>query len=99
MTISDSRPRYSAGIFFVGYIPFEVPSNLALARFGARILVAHHDSWGLVATAMGFVTGETSFYALRFLHGVAEVGFFPGIILYITYWFPRGERGRIVSCS
>jgi ACS family tartrate transporter-like MFS transporter len=53
----------------------------------------------LVATAMGFVTGETSFYALRFLHGVAEVGFFPGIILYITYWFPRGERGRIISCS
>lgn len=74
-----------AGIFFVGCILFEIPSNLALARFGARIWIARiMISWGLVATAMGFVTGETSFYALRFLLGVAEAGFFPGIILYLT---------------
>ena len=89
---------FGAGIFFVGYILFEVPSNLALARFGARIWIARiMISWGLVAIAMAFVAGETSFYALRFALGVAEAGFFPGIILYLTYWFPREERARIVS--
>ncbi|MGB0057387.1 MAG: MFS transporter [Methyloceanibacter sp.] len=89
---------FGAGIFFVGYILFEIPSNLALARFGARIWIARiMISWGLVATAMGFVAGETSFYVLRFALGVAEAGFFPGIILYLTYWFPREERARIVS--
>jgi ACS family tartrate transporter-like MFS transporter len=88
---------FGAGIFFVGYILFEIPSNLALARFGARFWIARiMISWGLVATAMGFVAGATSFYALRFLLGVAEAGFFPGIILYLTYWFPREERARIV---
>ena len=89
---------FGAGIFFVGYILFEIPSNLALARFGARIWIARiMISWGLVAIAMGFVAGETSFYVLRFALGVAEAGFFPGIILYLTYWFPREERARIVS--
>ncbi|MGB8708872.1 MAG: MFS transporter, partial [Methyloceanibacter sp.] len=89
---------FGAGIFFAGYILFEVPSNLALARFGARIWIARiMVSWGLVAIAMAFVAGETSFYALRFALGVAEAGFFPGIILYLTYWFPREERARIVS--
>jgi ACS family tartrate transporter-like MFS transporter len=89
---------FGAGIFFVGYILFEIPSNLALHRFGARIWIARiMISWGLVATAMGFITDTTSFYALRFLLGVAEAGFFPGIILYLTYWFPREERARIVS--
>src|SRR6478672_7012985 len=83
---------------FVGYILFEIPSNLALTGFGARIWIARiMISWGLVATAMGFVAGETSFYVLRFALGVAEAGFFPGIILYLTYWFPREERARIVS--
>jgi len=89
---------FGAGIFFVGYILFEVPSNLALHRFGARIWIARiMISWGLVATAMAFVAGERSFYLLRFALGVAEAGFFPGIILYLTYWFPREERARIVS--
>jgi ACS family tartrate transporter-like MFS transporter len=89
---------FGAGIFFLGYIAFEVPSNLALHRFGARIWIARiMVSWGLVATAMAFTAGATSFYALRFLLGVAEAGFFPGIILYLTYWFPRAERARIVS--
>jgi ACS family tartrate transporter-like MFS transporter len=89
---------FGAGIFFVGYILCEVPSNLALQKFGARIWIARiMISWGLVATAMGFITGAASFYALRFLLGVAEAGFFPGIILYLTYWFPREERARIVS--
>ena len=87
-----------AGIFFVGYILFEVPSNLALQRFGARIWIARiMISWGLIATAMALVSGETSFYVMRFLLGVAEAGFFPGIILYLTYWFPARERARIVA--
>src|SRR6185436_12465968 len=77
---------------------FEIPSNLALHKFGARIWIARiMISWGLVATAMAFVAGETSFYALRFALGVAEAGFFPGIILYRSCWFPREERARIVS--
>ncbi len=87
-----------AGIFFIGYILFEIPSNLALQRFGSRIWIARiMISWGLVATAMAVVSGETSFYVMRFLLGVAEAGFFPGIILYLTYWFPAAERARIVS--
>src|SRR5918996_4197919 len=87
-----------AGIFFAGYILFEMPSNLALHRFGARIWIARiMISWGLVATAMALVHNEGSFYALRLLLGIAEAGFFPGIILYLTYWFPAGERARIVS--
>lgn len=87
-----------AGIFFVGYILCEIPSNLALQKFGARIWIARiMISWGIVATAMALVAGETSFYAMRFLLGVAEAGFFPGIILYLTYWFPARERARIVS--
>jgi ACS family tartrate transporter-like MFS transporter len=87
-----------AGIFFIGYILFEIPSNLALQRFGARIWIARiMISWGLIATAMALVSGERSFYAMRFLLGVAEAGFFPGIILYLTYWFPARERARIVS--
>src|SRR3990172_11287342 len=87
-----------AGIFFIGYILFEIPSNLALERFGARIWIARiMISWGIVATAMSLVTGPSSFYLMRFLLGVAEAGVFPGIILYLTYWFPREDRARIVS--
>jgi ACS family tartrate transporter-like MFS transporter len=87
-----------AGIFFACYILFEVPSNLALQRFGARIWIARiMISWGIVATAMALVHSEGSFYALRLLLGIAEAGFFPGIILYLTYWFPARERARIVS--
>jgi MFS transporter, ACS family, tartrate transporter len=87
-----------AGIFFVGYILFEIPSNLALKRFGARIWIARiMISWGLIATAMALVSGERSFYVMRFLLGVAEAGFFPGIVLYLTYWFPARERARIVA--
>ena len=87
-----------AGIFFIGYLLFEVPSNLALQRFGARIWIARiMISWGLIAAAMALVSGQTSFYVMRFLLGVAEAGFFPGIILYLTYWFPARTRARIVS--
>ena len=87
-----------AGTFFIGYLLFEVPSNLALQRFGARIWIARiMISWGLIASAMALVSGTTSFYVMRFLLGVAEAGFFPGIILYLTYWFPARERARIVA--
>ena len=95
---SPSVYGFGAGIFFLGYIAFEVPSNLALHRFGARIWIARiMISWGLVACAMALVWNETSFYVMRFLLGVAEAGFFPGIILYLTYWVPAAERARIVA--
>lgn len=89
---------FGAGIFFAGYLLFEVPSNLALQYFGARVWIARiMISWGLVAIAMSLVSGPYGFHAIRFLLGVAEAGFFPGIILYLTYWFPAQERARIVS--
>jgi ACS family tartrate transporter-like MFS transporter len=87
-----------SGIFFLGYVLFEVPSNLILERVGPRRWIARiMVSWGLVSMAMAFVQGETSFHALRFLLGLAEAGFFPGIILYLTYWFPQAWRARAVA--
>jgi ACS family tartrate transporter-like MFS transporter len=87
-----------AGIFFVAYALFEVPSNLILARTGARIWIARiMISWGLVASAMMFVRSAETFYAARLLLGVAEAGFFPGIIYYLTYWYPARERARAYS--
>ena len=95
---SPSVYGMGAGIFFVGYVLFEVPSNLALQRLGARIWIARiMITWGIVATAMALVHSEGSFYALRLLLGIAEAGFFPGIILYLTYWFPAREQAWIVS--
>ncbi|MEM7193157.1 MAG: MFS transporter, partial [Pseudomonadota bacterium] len=95
---SPSVYGFGAGIFFLGYIAFEIPSNLALRRFGARLWIARiMISWGIVACAMALVYSEWSFYALRALLGVAEAGFFPGIILYLTFWFPAAERARIVA--
>jgi ACS family tartrate transporter-like MFS transporter len=86
---------FGAGIFFVAYALFEVPSNLILARTGARVWIARiMISWGVVASAMMFVRSVESFYALRLLLGVAEAGFFPGIIYYLTYWYPARERAR-----
>jgi ACS family tartrate transporter-like MFS transporter len=98
LDMSATAFGFAAGTFYWGYFLFEVPSNVIMEKVGARIWIARiMISWGLVATAMAFVAGETSFYALRFALGVAEAGFFPGIILYLTYWFPREERARIVS--
>lgn len=89
---------WGAGIFFVSYTLLEVPSNLLLARLGARVWIARIMlSWGLVSSAMAFVSGATSFYALRFLLGAAEAGFFPGLIYYLTCWFPARERARAVA--
>ncbi|PLZ03518.1 MFS transporter [Burkholderia sp. WAC0059] len=86
------------GIFFIGYFLFEVPSNLILNRVGARIWIARvMVTWGLVSAASAFVTGPTSFYALRFLLGVAEAGFFPGVILYLSQWFPTRQRAMAAA--
>jgi MFS transporter, ACS family, tartrate transporter len=87
-----------AGLFFVGYAIFEVPSNLMLIRFGARRWLARiMFTWGLLAMAMLLVRTPTQFYVMRFLLGVAEAGFFPGIIFYLTRWFPAEERARSIS--
>jgi MFS transporter, ACS family, tartrate transporter len=87
-----------SGIFFIGYILFEVPSNVMLERFGARIWIARiMISWGVLSAAMAFVQGPKSFYLVRFLLGIAEAGFFPGIIFYLTCWFPSQHRARIIA--
>jgi len=87
-----------AGIFFLGYVIFEIPSNLFLERIGPRRWIARiMVSWGLVTMALAYATGPVSFTALRFLLGVAEAGFFPGMILYLTYWFPQARRARAVA--
>jgi ACS family tartrate transporter-like MFS transporter len=94
----DAVYGFGAGIFFIGYALFEVPSNLLLVRFGARLWMARiMVTWGLLSVAMMFVQGPTSFYTLRFLLGVAEAGFLPGIIYYLGDWFPIRERARAVS--
>ncbi|SDT53180.1 MFS transporter [Pseudomonas prosekii] len=87
-----------AGLFFVGYALFEVPSNMLLQRYGARVwLTRIMFTWGAAAMAMAFVQGETSFYVLRFILGAAEAGFFPGIIYYFTQWLPASERGKTMA--
>jgi ACS family tartrate transporter-like MFS transporter len=89
---------WGAGIFFIGYFIFEVPSNLALEKFGASRWIARiMVTWGIISALMSLVSGEWSFYILRFLLGVAEAGFFPGIILYLTYWYPAEYRARFLA--
>jgi ACS family tartrate transporter-like MFS transporter len=89
---------WGAGIFFIGYFLFEVPANLFMERLGARRWFARIlFTWGILSCAMAFVQGPTSFLVLRFLLGVSEAGFFPGVILYLTYWFPARYRARIVA--
>ncbi|MBS0530851.1 MAG: MFS transporter [Proteobacteria bacterium] len=89
---------WGAGIFFIGYFIFEVPSNLALEKFGASRWIARiMVSWGVISALMALTAGEWSFYVLRFLLGVAEAGFFPGIILYLTYWYPAEYRARFLA--
>jgi len=96
--LSNTVYGTGAGIFFLGSAAFDLPSNLALTRFGPRIWIARiMISWGVIATGMAFVTGPHSFYLLRFLLGVGEAGFFPGMILYLTYWFPSQERARAIA--
>ena len=113
LQLSDAVYGFGAGIFFFGYFLFEVPSNLILRRVGARIWIARimitwgllsaafifTDSirWGPVSSGFGLTDAEFSFYALRFLLGVAEAGFYPGVILYLTFWFPARRRAQMIA--
>jgi MFS transporter, ACS family, tartrate transporter len=96
--LSATAYGLGAGLFFVAYFFFEVPSNVILHRVGARVWIARiMVTWGIIASATAFVQGEVSFYIVRLLLGAAEAGFFPGIILYLTYWFPRVQRAKVVA--
>jgi D-galactonate transporter len=96
--LSDAVYGFGAGIFFFGYFIFEIPSNMILHRVGARVWIARiMITWGVVSALTMFITTPTMFYVMRFLLGVAEAGFFPGIILYLTYWYPARRRGRMTT--
>ena len=93
LSLSDAAFATGAGIFFIGYFFFEVPSNVLLKKFGARMWIARiMISWGIISACMMFVRDEWSFYAMRFLLGIAEAGFFPGVIFYLTLWYPSKHR-------
>ena len=98
--LSNSETIYgvASGIFFIGYFLFEIPSNLILQRVGARVWITRiMITWGIIACAMLWVNSVSSFYTLRFLLGIAEAGFFPGVLLYLTYWFTAKERARVIA--
>src|SRR5262249_37788001 len=98
LAFSDRVYGLGAGVFFIGYFIFEVPSNLLLRRIGARIWIARiMVTWGFLSAAMVFATTPARFCALRFALGLAEAGFFPGIILYLTSWFPAAARAQAVA--
>ena len=98
LQFSETAFGLGAGLFFVGYILFEVPSNLILERVGARIWIARiMITWGLLSACTLLVTSTTQFYVLRFLLGVAEAGFLPGVLYYLTTWFPTHRRGRVIA--
>ncbi|MBY5637264.1 MFS transporter [Rhizobium leguminosarum] len=96
--LSEAAYGIGAGIFFIGYFLFEVPSNIIMNKVGARVWIARiMVTWGVISAAFMFTSSETVFYVLRFLLGVAEAGFFPGIILYLTAWYPAHRRARIIT--
>jgi MFS family permease len=96
--ISDSAYALGAGLFFVTYAVFGVPSNIILHRVGARAWMScMMISWGIVSMATAFIAGHISFYILRLMLGITEAGFFPGVILYLTYWFPNAFKGRVIG--
>src|SRR6516225_6427446 len=98
LKFSETIYGLGAGIFFIGYFIFEVPSNVILHKVGARVWIARiMISWGILSAAMMFVSSPTMFYVMRFLLGVAEAGFLPGIILYLTYWYRAQRRGRVTA--
>lgn len=98
LAITSEQHGFLAGIFFVGYFTFEIPSNLLLHRIGARVWLARIlVTWGMVAMLTGFATTPTQVYACRFLLGVAEAGYFPGIVLYLTYWFPQRQLAQNIA--
>jgi MFS family permease len=96
--LSEAAYGLGAGIFFIGYFLFEVPSNVLLHRLGARTWIARiMITWSIVSAACALMNGPVYFYIARFLLGIAEAGFFPGILLYLTYWFPSARRGQIIA--
>ena len=96
--LSEAVYGMGAGVFFAGYLMFEVPSNIVMLKVGARKWITRiMVTWGVISAAMMFVKSPASFYALRFLLGVAEAGFFPAILLYLTYWFPASRRGKVTA--
>jgi ACS family phthalate transporter-like MFS transporter len=96
--LTDATYGLGVGLFYIGYILFEVPSNLMLQRMGARATIARiMGLWGVISMGMALVTSPAQFYIARIALGAAEAGFFPGIILYLTYWFPQRLRGRVMS--
>src|SRR5215471_647263 len=98
LTITSQQFGFAAGIFFFGYCLFEVPSNLLLHKIGARFWIARIlITWGILAALTGFVHTVHHLYALRFLLGLAEAGYFPGIVLYLTYWFRQREQARSLA--
>src|SRR5580704_15827238 len=95
---SESAYGFGAGIFYLGYLLFEIPSNLLMERIGARKTIARITLlWGATSIATMFVRTPPQFYALRFLLGVFEAGLYPGVILYLTYWFPVRRRARVLG--
>jgi len=98
LKLSEAAYGVGAGIFFIGYCIFEVPSNMILHKVGARRWIARIMlTWGVLSIAMAWVEGEKSFYVLRFLLGVAEAGLYPGVLVYLSQWFPASRRGRITA--
>nr|WP_258002266.1 MFS transporter [Burkholderia sp. WAC0059] len=95
---SDAVYGFGAGIFFIAYFILEIPSNVILHRVGARLWMARiMITWGVISSAMVFVTTPMSFYVMRFLLGLAEAGFYPGVILYLSYWYPSHRRGKMFA--
>jgi MFS family permease len=98
LAFSETVYGLGAGIFFLGYVLFEVPSNIILHKVGARLWLARVMlTWAVISAVTAFVSTPTAFYVMRFLLGVAEAGFIPGVLLYLTYWFPASRRGRITA--
>jgi ACS family tartrate transporter-like MFS transporter len=98
LAITSQQFGLVVGIFFFGYFLFEIPSNFILHTVGARVWIARIlITWGVVATAMGFVRSVPQLYVARFLLGLAEAGFFPGMVLYLTYWFRQREQARAIA--
>ncbi len=98
LAMSAKMFGFASGIFFIGYFLLEVPSNIALHKFGGRRWLARIMlTWGIISTAIAFVPNAETLIVLRFLLGVAEAGFFPGVILYLTFWFPEKQRSKAIS--
>jgi MFS family permease len=98
LAFSETVYGFGAGIFFLGYVLFEVPSNIILHKVGAQLWLARvMVTWAIISAVTAFVSTPTTFYVMRFLLGVAEAGFIPGVLLYLTFWFPASRRGRITA--